>query len=49
MLEIFYSCFMHYNLDMRPLHSNHNMFCDIHIFLQQQQQQKRYISGSKSW
>jgi len=22
---------MHYNLDMRPLEGNHNMFCDIHI------------------
>jgi len=25
------------------------LFCDIHIFLQQQQQQKRYISASKRW
>ena len=41
---------MHYNLDIRPLQGNHNMFCDIHIFLQQQlQQKKRYISASKSW
>jgi len=24
--------FMHYHLDMRLLQSNHNMFCDIHIF-----------------
>jgi len=23
---------MHYNLDMRPLEGNHNMFGDIHIF-----------------
>jgi len=23
---------MHYNLDMRLLQGNHNMFCDIHIF-----------------
>jgi len=23
---------MHYNLDMRPLEGNHNMFCDIHVF-----------------
>jgi len=23
---------MYYNLDMRPLQRNHNMFCDIHIF-----------------
>jgi len=23
---------MHYNLDMRPLEGNHNMFCDIQIF-----------------
>jgi len=23
---------MHYNLDMRLLQRNHNMFCDIHIF-----------------
>ena len=23
---------MHYNLDMRLLEGNHNMFCDIHIF-----------------
>ena len=50
MLEFFSSRFMHYNLDMRPLQGNHNMFCDINIFLQQQpQQQKRYISASKSW
>ena len=32
MLEFFSSRFMHYNLDMRPLQGNHNMFCDIHIF-----------------
>jgi len=32
MLELFSSRFMHYNLDMRPLQGNHNMFCDIHIF-----------------
>ena len=32
MLEFFSSRFMHYNLDMRPLEGNHNMFCDIHIF-----------------
>jgi len=32
MLEFFSSRFMHYNLDMRPLQDNHNMFCDIHIF-----------------
>ena len=47
MLEFFSSRFMLYNLDMRPLQGNHNMFCDIHIFLQQQQ--KCYISASKSW
>ena len=29
---VFSSCFMPYNLDMRPLQGNHNMFCDIHIF-----------------
>jgi len=29
---VFSSRFMHYNLDMRPLEGNHNMFCDIHIF-----------------
>jgi len=23
---------MHYNVDMRLLEGNHNMFCDIHIF-----------------
>ena len=28
----FSSRFMHYNLDMRPLQGNHNMFCDIRIF-----------------
>jgi len=32
MLEFFSFRFMHYNLDMRPLEGNHNMFCDIHIF-----------------
>ena len=32
MLEFFSSRFMHYNLDMRPLEGNHNMFSDIHIF-----------------
>jgi len=32
MLEFFSSRFIHYNLDMRPLQSNHNTFCDIHIF-----------------
>ena len=32
MLEFFSSRFMHYNLDMRPLQGNHNMFCDNHIF-----------------
>ena len=32
MLEFFSTCFMPYNLDMRPLQGNHNMFCDIHIF-----------------
>jgi len=32
MLEFFSSRFMHYNLDMRPLEGNHNMFYDIHIF-----------------
>jgi len=32
MLEFFSSRFMHYNLDMRPLEGNHNMFCDINIF-----------------
>jgi len=32
MLEFCSSRFMHYNLDMRPLQGNHNMFCDIHIF-----------------
>jgi len=32
MLEFFSSRFMPYNLDMRPLQGNHNMFCDIHIF-----------------
>jgi len=32
MLEFFPVVFMHYNLDMRPLQGNHNMFCDIHIF-----------------
>jgi len=32
MWEFFSSRFMHYNLDMRPLGGNHNMFCDIHIF-----------------
>jgi len=32
MLEFFSSRFMHYNLDMRPLQGNHNMFCDINIF-----------------
>ena len=46
MLQFFSSRFMHYHLDMRLLQGNHNMFCDIHIFLQQQQ--KRYISASKS-
>jgi len=28
----FPSRFMYYNLDMRPLQGNRNMFCDIHIF-----------------
>jgi len=46
---LFSSRFMHYHLDMRLLQGNHNMFYDIHIFLQQQQQQKRYISAYKSW
>jgi len=32
MLEFFSSRLMHYNLDMRWLEGNHNMFCDIHIF-----------------
>jgi len=32
MLEFFSSGFMPDNPDMRPLQSNHNMFCDIHIF-----------------
>jgi len=32
MLEFISSRFMHYNLDMRLLERNHNMFCDIHIF-----------------
>ena len=32
MLEFFSSRFMHYNLDMRLLQGNHNMFCDIHMF-----------------
>jgi len=31
-MYFFSSRFMHYNLDMRPLQGNHNMFCDIHIF-----------------
>ena len=46
MLEFFSSRFMHYHLDMRRLQGNHNIFCDIHIFLQQQQ--KRYISASNN-
>jgi len=32
MLYFFSSRFMHYHLDMRLLRGNHNMFCDIHIF-----------------
>ena len=46
---VFSSRFMHYHLDMRRLQGNHNMFCVFTFFLQQQQQQKRYISPSKSW
>jgi len=50
MLEFFSSRFMHYNLDMRPLQGNHNMFCDIHIFSATTTTTAEALhSASKSW